>query len=224
MIDRASVEERLFPLALAILERMHGRDGMARGMAEYAVTVETEAKALGERPVACRAGCPHCCVLNVTVLLPEAAAIAAWLDERLSPAEVAALVARLDRQRRLVRWMEDGERIRRQFRCPFLDSGGNCTIHPVRPLTCRGVTSLDRELCREALDPAEPDREAAVPMDMVNKLVMEEAFCAMGRALAVSGREPRGIELSAGVLAFLTRPELVGLLLDGGRFPQELWE
>lgn len=224
MTDRAFEAERLHRLAQVFPERWQGRDGIARGMAEYILAAESEANAAGEQPVACRAGCPCCCVLNVTVLLPEAAAIAAWLDERLSPPERALLISRLERQRRLVRWMEDGERIRTQIHCPFLDRTGSCSVYPVRPLVCRGVTSLDRDLCRETLDPTAEEVGGAVPADMARRMVMDAAFCALGRALQESGAPSRGIELSAGVWALLAFPEMVDQLKPGGTLPQELWD
>ena len=221
MIDRALTEERLFVRAMEIFQCCRDRDGMARGMAAYLSLVEELA---GDRDVACRAGCPHCCVLTVTVLLPEAAAIALHLAGSLTVEKLAILASRLDRQRRLVRWMEDGERVRRQHWCPFLDEHDRCAIHPVRPLACRGITSLDSHLCQEALDPSNLEAPGAVPMDMKRKVVMEEAFCALARGLAACGWMTHGIELSAGVVAFLARPELIDLMLDGGQLPPELWE
>ena len=201
-------------------------DGLAQALAGLAAAAEADADAeRGSAPAtACRAGCPHCCMLNVTVLLPEAAAIAARLAVMLPAAERAALVARLDYQRMRVRWMDDGERVRRQIGCPFLDGAGSCSIHPFRPLMCRGVTSLDSGLCREALDPTELDVPRAVPMDVVRKSVMAEAFCALARATEESGMDTRGIELAAGVGAFLARPELCARLLAGERLPDWLWE
>jgi Fe-S-cluster containining protein len=206
---------------LEILQDCRDCAGLARGVAAYSALAEELA---GNREVACRAGCPHCCVLTVTVLLPEAAAIALHLIKTLSPEELTVLTARLERQRRLVRWMEDGERVRRQHRCAFLDESGRCAIHPVRPLACRGLTSLDSQLCRETLDPSNQEAPGDVPMDMVRKTVMEDAFCAMVRAQDASGWGTRGIELCAGVAAFLVRPELLDLMLGGGQLPPELWE
>lgn len=221
MIDSSSTEERLFIQAMEILRGCRDREGLARGVAEYVTLAEVLA---GEREVDCRAGCPYCCVLTVTVLLPEAAAIVLHLTGSLTTDELVVLTARLDRQRRLVRWMEDGERVRRQHRCPFLDEHDRCAVHHVRPLVCRGITSLDNRLCREALDPSNLEAPGAVPMDMVRKTVMEDAFCALVRAQAAFNWGTRGIELCTGVSAFLAQPELIELMLDGGRLPPELWE
>ena len=221
MNDSDSLEERLFEKAMVILRGCRDRDDLARVVAEFVAQAEDLA---GDREVACCAGCPHCCVLAVTVLIPEAAVIALYLVRALTAAELAVLTARLDRQRRLVRWMEDGERVRLQHRCPFLDEHDRCVIHPVRPLVCRAITSLDSCLCQEALDPLNLEAPGAVPMDMMRKTVMEDAFCALVRAQAAFGWGPRGIELSAGVAAFLASPERNDLMFDGGLLPPELWE
>jgi len=219
-----SCEERSFDVAAELLRSARDATGLAEAVAEFAATAEELAEKGGAAATACRAGCPYCCVLNVTLLLPEAAVIAARLAGRLTDTERAGLIARLDYQRMRVRWMEDGERVRRQIGCPLLDTAGSCSIHPFRPLMCRGVTSLDSGLCREALDPAELDVPRAVPMDMTRKTAMDEAFCALARAMEECGFETRGIELSAGVGAFLARPELCQRLLSGGRLSPGLWE
>jgi hypothetical protein len=218
--DKSDGGERLFRAAFGLLHEVRHMSGMVRAMADFAELAEEDARGSTARPVACRAGCPYCCVLNVTVLLPEAAVIATRLT---SEASRLPLLARLDHQRKKVRWMEDGERVRRQVACPFLEAG-NCAIHPFRPLLCRGVTSLDSNLCRAALDPTELDVPWAVPMDMARKMIMDEAYCALARAAAACGMDARGVELAAGVWGFLEHPELGERLLAGGTLPPELWE
>jgi len=222
--EAAMCGDRLFHLAAKLLRGARGGAGLALAVAGLAAAAEEQATTDRLPQTACRAGCPHCCVLNVTVLLPEAAAIADRLAGNLSTDDLASLVARLDHQRMRVRWLEDGERVRREIGCPFLDGAGSCTIHPFRPLMCRGITSLDSDLCREALDPTELDVPRSVPMDMARKTAMDDAFRALARAAEERGMDSRGIELSAGVGAFLSRPELSMLLLAGERLPPALWE
>ena len=177
----------------------------------------------GDRPMACGAGCPHCCVLNVAVLIPEAMVIADWLRERLQPAALATLRKRLAAHRNWGRWMDDEERIARKAVCPLLDDVGNCSIHQVRPLACRGVASLDRIGCREAFDPIISDQERLVPADLLRRAAFDAAFMALAKALRHHGLDDRSIELGAGVLAFLECPECRELLLSGARLPRELW-
>jgi Fe-S-cluster containining protein len=177
-----------------------------------------------DRPMACAAGCPHCCVLNVSILLPEGLVIANRLREQLPPAGLDALRGSLAAHCRRVRWMEDDERIYKQVACPLLDGAGNCTIHPVRPLVCRAVASYDRSSCREAFSPVISDEERLVDADPLRQTVFDEAFLALARALRHHGLDDRSIELGSGVLAFLEHPELRELLLTGGQLPAELWQ
>lgn len=223
-LDIAPYDVRLYHLASRLMADMHGFPDLVRLVAEIAVIADKQVQSHGERRIACRAGCSHCCVLNVSALLPEAAAIADWLVNRLTTQERDSLATRLDHQRRVVRWMDDEERIHRGIPCIFLDSRGHCSIYPVRPLVCRAVTSLDSSRCLQALDPTETGEERAVPMDLLQKLVMEEAFRALARSTEERGMDKRSIELSAGVWAFLTLPALADDLLANRRLAEDLWE
>jgi len=177
-----------------------------------------------EWPIACTAGCPHCCVLNVAILLPEGMIIADWLRERHPPSALDAVRGRLSDHCRRVRWMEDDERITKHVACPLLNADGNCTIYPVRPLVCRAVASLDRTSCREAFNPVITDEERLVSADLLRQTVFDQAFMALGRAICHRGLDNRSIELGGGVLAFLEHPELQDRLLTGERLPVELWQ
>ena len=178
----------------------------------------------GERPVDCGPGCPHCCVLNAAILLPEGMIIADWLQQQLPPASLMALRDRLTSHRCWVRWMDDEERILKHATCPLLDTTGRCGIHPVRPLVCRAAASLDRNSCREAFSPMHLDQDRLVPVDLLRQTAYDAAFVALANALLHQGIDDRSIELGTGVLAFLERPDCRELLLSGDRLPQALWE
>lgn len=177
----------------------------------------------GQRPVACGSGCPHCCVLNVAVLWPEALQIADWLLSQMAVAALATTKERLARHRSWVRWMDDEERIIRREFCPLLDNNGNCSIHPLRPLTCRGVASLDRDSCRAAFDPIICERERTVPVDLRRRAAYDAAFTAMGTALRRQGLDDRSIDLGCGILAFVENPQLRTMFLSGAKLPATLW-
>ncbi|CAH2030842.1 YkgJ family cysteine cluster protein [Trichlorobacter ammonificans] len=211
------VSPRLLPLVAAAVRG----EGFAPLLAAAAEVAEELA---GERPAACAAGCDYCCVLNVAVLLPEAAVIADRLKEHVPPVELAVMQQRLASQALRVRWMEDSERIHRRVSCPFLDSSGCCGIYPVRPLACRSLTSLERDACCVALDSSLSDQAVAVPVDGFRQSVFDGVFCALADALEQHGIMNRSIELSAGVAAFLAKPELLHDLVQGRRLPERLWE
>ena len=225
MVNSAlNVESFGSELTSALLATMAGgldAESLARAVAECAATADEVCR---ERPIACTSGCPHCCVLNVTILLPEAMIIADWLCERLSRSELDAVRGRISDHCRRVRWMEDDERITKQIVCPLLDADGNCSIHPVRPLVCRAVASLDRASCLEAFDPIITDEERLVSADLLRQSVFNEAFMALARSFHQRGLDDRSIELGCGVLAFLEQPELRERLFSGERLPADLWQ
>ncbi|WP_298432223.1 YkgJ family cysteine cluster protein [Geobacter sp.] len=189
-----------------------GRDaaGVAAAMAE--ITAFVEATLAGEMDgaeralIACGPGCAACCVVNVTLLLPEAVAITEYLRTAFDAGERGALAAAVGDTARTVRWMDDAERIRRRIPCPFLDRAGWCRIHPVRPLTCRAVTSTDPLACRRALDAAAGDEEEPLLMNLFQKFLVDTAFRGVAEGLARLGRDDRGRELTQAVAALLQAP------------------
>lgn len=204
---------------LAALAGMRDTNALAMALTECAAAAE---EVCCGRLMACAAGCPHCCVLNVAILLPEGMIIADWMRERLLPSELEAVRKSLAVHRSWARWMDDEERIIKRMACPLLDSTGSCSIHPVRPLACRGVTSLDSNSCREAFSPIITDEARFVPADLLRQAAFDAAFMSLAEALDFYGLDDRSIELGSGVLAFLERPECREIFLSGERIPDEL--
>lgn len=194
--------------------------GLAQGLTLCADMAE---KCCAGREMACSRGCPHCCVLNVSVLLPEAMRIAETIMTKWSETAWSTLQKRLVRHSNWERWMDDEERVMRSAFCPLLDTKGNCSIHPLRPLVCRGVASLDSNCCRSAFDPIIDGHDRSVPADLQRQAAYDQAFIALGRALANHDLDDRSIELGVGILAFAQNPEFKTLYISGGRLPRELW-
>lgn len=176
------------------------------------------------RELACTRGCRHCCVLNVSVLLPEAMRIAETIRTEWPAPAWSALQKRLESHSNRERWMDDEERVMRSAFCPLLDTWGACSIHPVRPLACRGVASLDSSCCRRAFDPIIDDEcVRSVPADLMRREAYDQAFMALGRTLANHGLDDRSIELGVGILMFAQNPGLKTLYVSGVRLSDELW-
>lgn len=221
--DSASVHAMAVQAFSDALINERGVSGWAHALGVISQTVEA---IVTGRPMACGPGCPHCCVVTVSVLLPEAAVIADWL-RRQSPFAVegpSEWLQRLAAQALRVRWMTDDERIHRQQRCAFLNGDGACSIHPVRPLVCRAVSSLDRQACQSALSPVGLDADGHLPMDGYRKQLFDAAFCGVAQALEQHRLSSRSIELITGVVAFLREPELASLFLAGKPLPERLWD
>jgi Fe-S-cluster containining protein len=134
--------------------------------------IEGEARAAGT-PISCRAGCGACCRQMVPVSLFEAEALHEWLDslpaERqeeigqrfhraLSALRDAGVIDKLVKED----WVVDADEatqlavdyFRAHVACPFLENE-SCSIHPIRPLSCREyLVTSPPELCE---DPAKND-------------------------------------------------------------------
>jgi Fe-S-cluster containining protein len=110
--------------------------------------------------IACHRGCSGCCEEMIMVDLPEALEVARWLrqpenraarDQFLAaypawrdavgdaPARLATLCQKSNARGYLdahvAQW-------RRRILCAF-NSGGECSIYPVRPITCRNAHAVD---------------------------------------------------------------------------------
>jgi Fe-S-cluster containining protein len=174
-----------------------------------------------EPAAACGPGCSACCTLNVGTLGLEGAVAAAFLRLRLRAGEVAARAEALGAFHDRIRWLEDRERIAGGLRCPFTDGDGRCVIHPVRPLACRSVSSLDAGECRRAMRGADDDGPGAVRMDLLQKALHDEALRALAAALAERGLDARLRDVTGMTAAFLADPALGAAFLAGGRIPLE---
>ncbi len=219
--DLYLLDDELAAILSDALENGNVEAGLVQGLTLCADRAETHCVG---REMACARGCRHCCVLNVAVLLPEAMRIAETIKTLWPATAWSALQKRLELHGNWERWMDDDERVMRGAFCPLLGTEGECSIHPVRPLACRGVASLDSSCCRSAFDPIiDDERDRSVPADLVRRSVYDQAFMALGRSLVNHGLDDRSIELGVGILAFAQNPEFKTLYISGGRLPRELW-
>jgi Fe-S-cluster containining protein len=112
-----------------------------------------------EGSVACRSGCDHCCYQSVGVTAPEALAIFDHLRATRSKDELAAVREHVTQSYERTRNLSTLERFSPDHPCPFLAvESGQCTIYEVRPLSCRGMNSLDATECSTRL--RDPDARA----------------------------------------------------------------
>ena len=169
--------------------------------------------------VACGPGCGACCVLNVTVLFPEAIAITWFLKRRFSAEQLDSLRARLQDLLTRTRWLDDEERLFVRVPCAFLDAQGSCMIHSVRPLLCRSITSTDPEVCHDAVAMAPLDGAPCVEMNLFQKQFVDTVYTELAGALEELGLDHRPRRLSAAVLALLAEPGMVETFLSGRAVP-----
>ena len=169
--------------------------------------------------VACGPGCGACCVLNVAVLMPEALAITWFLQRRFSAEELDVLQVRLQELVRRTRWLDDEERLFVREPCAFLSEQGSCTIHTVRPLLCRAISSTDPDVCRDVIAMVPLDGAPMVEMNLFQKRLIDTVYCELGGALEYLGLDHRPRRLSSAVLALLAEPEILARYVSGEKVP-----
>jgi Fe-S-cluster containining protein len=165
---RVSVDD-----AVAIAAALHG---------EVDTGVEARAAAIAAQGfvLACERGCTGCCEEPIMVHRPEANQVARWLEQPEHAAAREAFLAAYpdwkqrsgDTPAKLSALSSDPaayleahvEGWTKRVMCAF-NQGGDCTIYPVRPISCRNGHALDTsEYCHSpAARPAK--RAAFVPLD-----------------------------------------------------------
>jgi Fe-S-cluster containining protein len=170
-----------------------------------------------ESRLACGPGCGICCVLNVSVLFPEAVAIAWYVRRRLSDEAIEKLKDRLYRLLVKTRWLDDEERLFLRESCGFLDADGKCLIHAVRPLLCRSITSLDGTTCHDAVVSMPLGESPVVLMNLFQKEFFETVYEGLAQGLAAVGWDDRPWQLTTAIHKLLNDETLVGRFLDGER-------
>lgn len=123
----------------------------------YAIFDDHMATAVFAPPLACRRGCTHCCYNQISLSEPEALFLGLYVFERFGPERLAQVEADtravLDRIRGLTR-RQVGD-IRHLVPCPLLEDGA-CSVHPARPLACRGWNAVDADQCRRSVADNDP--------------------------------------------------------------------
>jgi Fe-S-cluster containining protein len=167
-----------------------------------------------EGSVACKAGCDHCCYQVVGVTPPEALAILEHLTQTRSEAELTELQSRVAELYERGRGKTSSERFSPDHPCAFLDvSTGRCTIYEARPLSCRGMNSLDAGECSTRLrEPSARARFLAGGLGSRSYLEPIRAFHAISAGIQLALSElyrldMHPLELTAVMHALLSEPE-----------------
>lgn len=174
--------ERLSDLALVLMPPIHA----------HCRRLEDEALVSGPRP-ACRKGCRWCCCgTRVDVLAPEALFLAHCLRAKCGE----SLEPRIRESARRVEALSAEDRHRQAIPCPLLDTAtGSCSVHPVRPIACRGQSSFSARDCEYGLCHPAENR----PISKHVALLMSQSAAGFGLRLSLSemGLDARVLELTS---------------------------
>lgn len=147
----------------------------------------------------CCKGCSYCCYIVVGVLPSEAIAIAEYVRQELPPEQREQIVQRLRDTVAKVSKMTLKEHRETNVRCSLLADDGTCSVYPVRPIECRGHTSVSVEKCKVAYDDPTND-EDDIPEEVFPKVCSTAVGVAYRIAMDERGIDKRSYELNAAVL------------------------
>lgn len=100
---------------------------------------------------ACQKGCSWCCHQTVMVIGPEVIVVKRYIEEFFSAAERRVLIDRLGVRTEEIAGRTTSERLDFGIACGLLDDSV-CSVHPARPMLCRGAYSEDAGFCAELFD------------------------------------------------------------------------
>lgn len=140
--------------ARAATARLQRGDAARLGEDLAAAATEVLERAISDSPrrdaYDCRAGCGWCCHQPVYVTSAEAIALVSHLLATWPRARIATLRPLL-KERINQRIALGGNRgvLLKGLPCAFLDEENSCSVHPGRPLACRGHLSTSANACAE---------------------------------------------------------------------------
>lgn len=164
-----------------------------------------------ESPIACRAGCAHCCYTRVPVTAPEVILLAQFVRAEFSESELQSLKLRLDQTDEITHGMSDEEHVAARVPCPLLKDN-HCSAYDARPLECQGFESMDAGACRDAL---KDYGTWNVPVYFARYSIFKNTQAGLLAALVGAGYRYEVLELTAALKIALDTPNVAERWLSG---------
>ena len=158
----------------------------------------------------CKKGCFWCCYMQVRAMPLEVLRIVDFLHSSLRPKELSELQQRLAATDETTREMDSYQRVCAKMVCPLLVDG-ECSVYPLRPITCRVYHSLNLADCETPLD--DENRSVMIRPDISGSSMGISAGLTEG--LRTVGLQTRLLELVAGLRIAMENPELATRWLAG---------
>ncbi len=108
-------------------------------------------------PIVCARGCHHCCYNQISLTPAEALYLGFHLLENFTPEHRKVIASKVNTLLETIRGMTRLEiaAIRHELPCVLLEDGA-CSVHPARPLACRGWNAVDAAQCRASVELRDP--------------------------------------------------------------------
>jgi uncharacterized protein len=103
-------------------------------------------------PIACKAGCGHCCSVQVQVLPVEVLHLVSYLRRTRTADQLQTLTEQVSALDERVHGLLPAERILLGLPCALLVDD-RCSAYEARPVICRSANSSDVGRCRAAIGP-----------------------------------------------------------------------
>ncbi len=156
---------------------------------------------------ACHLGCSHCCHLRVVAYAHELVAIHSYVNSKLSSPKRLEIIERIDRQYEKVKGLTEAEHFVVNVECPFLENR-NCSIYPVRPMTCASYHSCSEAVCKHSYD--EPtDMSSNIPLNRNVAIEQNIQFSVVDQVLKHNGDDTEKYELLQGLHKLFKNPKAI---------------
>ncbi|MDA1024329.1 MAG: YkgJ family cysteine cluster protein [Proteobacteria bacterium] len=162
-------------------------------------------------PIACKANCPWCCHIRLTASVPEVLAVLGYIRENFSTEEIEALTRKVANIDGFTRRLDGEARARQRLPCPLLKDG-SCSVHAVRPLSCRAVVSVDVAACKRAY---QSHMQEPVPQHELQILAANAIGYGIFAGLADAGRELEDLEVNAALALGLADKDIGERWING---------
>lgn len=154
---------------------------------------------------ACHKGCPGCCHSMISLTAPEACVISDWVRDRMSPQEAAAIRQNAAENAAKAKDKGSTEYAESMLWCPFLDSHLSCSIHSVRPLSCRAWNSLSLEACHDCYFSNHADK--TLPLDGHTYEIGQGVRSGLSDGIKAMGLDGNHYELNSAMVTALDTPD-----------------
>ncbi len=111
--------------------------------------------------IACKAGCPYCCSMQISITPPEAIVLGAHVVQNYNTEAKNDLLKKIDHNIRLTYNKTEDEKVENwhETPCIFLKRG-SCSVYAIRPFVCRSWHSLAERQCSDSW--RSKDKEAEI--------------------------------------------------------------
>jgi len=164
--------------------------------------------------IACQAGCPYCCSMQVSLTPPEAILIGNHIQKTYSSSDMDTLFKKITSNLDLTDGKSLDEKVENWNKTPcVLLEEGSCSIYPIRPFICRSWISLDKNQCVTAY--TQKDKQADIDNLPYRNLIFGTVRDGMQEGCKIMGLQSDKMVITKALRAFLNHDKPIEKWLSG---------